>query len=250
MHSCHPAAYLQSRRIIGRSRFFSGHDAARPSLIIYRPQSYLVPFWLSSTCSCLAETTPRAVGLIMNDLHSSANPHALARPTSEQIVCLHFIPWEMENNFLTFQFFYFIVFLFFLLFYGHSSGNKIQMKLNKRQVEGRTIPGPGAPQDCSVPSDTLSVYFREIYVNTRMVTNKSDQQDKRPLYDRNFSCSSIYLPSQLSLSLFSNRLLGDGRSKTRISILPSSHVSEFDNNAPGAAVIRRPELCTDVRADK
>ena len=104
-----------------------------------------------------------------------------------------------------------------MLFYGHSSGNKIQMKLNKRQVEGRTIPGPGAPQDCSVPSDTLSVYFREIYVNTRMVTNKSDQQDKRPLYDRNFSCSSIYLPSQLSLSLFSNRLLGDGRSKTRIS---------------------------------
>ena len=119
VHNCTLVIRLQSRRIVqatGRSRFFSGHDAARPSLIIYRPQSYLVPFWLSSTCSCLAETTPRAVGLIMNDLHSSANPHALARPTSEQIVCLHFIPWEMENNFLTFQFFlFYCISLFFVV---------------------------------------------------------------------------------------------------------------------------------------
>ena len=118
VHNCTLVIRLLTCNPVGSSvghAFFSGHDAARPSLLIYRPQSYLVPFWLSSTCSCLAETTPRAVGLIMNDLHSSANPHALARPTSEQIVCLHFIPWEMENNFLTFQFFYFIVFLFFFV---------------------------------------------------------------------------------------------------------------------------------------
>jgi hypothetical protein len=52
-----------------------------------------------------------------------------------------------KKNFLTFQFDFYCI----LLFYGHGSGKKIQMKVNKSQVEGRTIPGPGAPQDCSVP---------------------------------------------------------------------------------------------------